>query len=84
MKRPNEPSRVEPANPPHANSGNPILSGKAGGQFHPVRRASDNCPLSRIPFSSEDPPTSPKIHELRERNAAQQAADARLRSLSAK
>jgi hypothetical protein len=69
-----------PAN--HANAGKNAESDSeiSGYVFHPIRRASDTCPLSRIPFGSEYPPTSPKIHELRERNAAQLAEESRASS----
>jgi hypothetical protein len=70
----------EPADPPVAEKNAVMDSEISGYIFHPVRRASDNCPLTRVPFGSEYPPTSPKIHELRERNAAQLVAETRLRS----
>jgi hypothetical protein len=49
----------------------------SGAAIHPARRASDNCPLSRIFPASDYPPTSPKMHELRERNSIQPAANIR-------
>jgi hypothetical protein len=84
MKHPNNLSFSEPAKGPIANGNTTTVYEIPGFVFHPVRRASDNCPISRMGFAAEFPPTSPKIHELRERNAAQQAADHRLRSRLAK
>jgi hypothetical protein len=66
----------EPAPRPLTNENGTMSSDIPGVVFHPVRRASDTCPISRVPFSSECPPTSPKIHELRERKLAQLAAEA--------
>ena len=84
MKHPNKLSFSKPANRPIADENTTTVYEVPGFVFHPVRRASDNCPMSRLGFASEFPPTSPKIHELRERNEAQQAADHRLRSRLAK
>ena len=36
------------------------------------RRIADNTPASRVGSSMQNPPTSPKIHELRERYEALQ------------
>ena len=67
---------MKPATPPNfSESAKHVFAEKSGETtsempgylFHPVRRVSDNCPISRMPFSSEYPPTSPKIHEIRER-----------------
>jgi hypothetical protein len=35
------------------------------------RRSADNTPASRVKGAKESPPTSPKIHELRERYESQ-------------
>jgi hypothetical protein len=37
---------------------------------HTYRRTADNTPASRLKFGMDNPPTSPKIHELRERYEA--------------
>ena len=81
MKLPKESDFSGPANIPITEKKGRVMDSEIPGYvFHPVRRASDNCPLTRIPFGSEYPPTSPKIHELRERNAAHFAAENLLRS----
>ncbi len=51
---------------------------------YPHRRASDICPLTRTSFSSEYPPTSPKMHELRERFAPHEESQMALREGKAK
>lgn len=84
MKSPHNLSYTEPVNHPNANAGNTVDSAVSGNFFHPVRRASDTCPLSRVPHESECPPTSPKIHELRERNLARLAVETRLSSIARK
>lgn len=72
------PHKLHPELPPRplANENGATTSDIPGVVFHPVRRASDTCPISRVPYASECPPTSPKIHELRERKLAQIAAEA--------
>lgn len=80
MKFPHNPSHTEPANRPNTNESDSVYSNLSGNVFHPVRRASDTCPISRVPSESECPPTSPKIHELRERNMTRLAAETRLSS----
>lgn len=37
---------------------------------HSFRRTTDNTPASRAGTNTQHPPTSPKIHELRERYQA--------------
>jgi hypothetical protein len=37
---------------------------------HQYRRTADNTPASRAGSNTQNPPTSPKIHELRERYEA--------------
>ncbi|OIR10788.1 hypothetical protein GALL_75590 [mine drainage metagenome] len=37
---------------------------------HSFRRTADNTPASRAGTNTQNPPTSPKIHELRERYEA--------------
>ena len=37
---------------------------------HSFRRTTDNTPANRAGFNTQYPPTSPKIHELRERYEA--------------
>jgi hypothetical protein len=78
MKLPHELLRSEPASRPRINENDSMESDISGFVFHPVRRASDTCPISRVPYASECPPTSPKIHELRERKLAELAARTRL------
>lgn len=77
MNIPHNHARAEPAPAPDALVSNTPQPGIFGTVFHPVRRASDTCPLSRVPAESECPPTSPKIHELRERNLARLATESR-------
>ena len=84
MKFQNELGFSGPENFPLAEKDRVMDSEILGYVFHPVRRASDNCPMSRVPFATEYPPTSPKIHELRERNAAHLAAENSLGSAVAK
>lgn len=84
MKPAKTPNLSESAKNVFAEKNVDAISEISGYQFHPVRRVSDNCPISRMPFSSEYPPTSPKIHEIREREAAQAAADARTKSFISK
>ncbi len=40
---------------------------------HSFRRMTDNTPASRVRANTQFPPTSPKIHELRERYDALKA-----------
>jgi hypothetical protein len=77
MKLPQEQLQSEPATGPYANADDAMPKEISGYAFHPVRRASDTCPISRVPFASEYPPISPKIHELRERKLAELAAESR-------
>ncbi|MDO8988280.1 MAG: hypothetical protein Q7U91_01460 [Sideroxyarcus sp.] len=72
MKHPNPTVPAKPAIRPVAEKNGAIASEMPGVIPHPTRRVSDNCPISRMASGSERPPTSPKIHEIRERNAAQQ------------
>jgi hypothetical protein len=78
MKLPREQPRSEPANYPHISENSAMESEISGFVFHPIRRASDTCPLSRVPYTSDCPPTSPKIHELRERKLSELASKSNL------
>jgi hypothetical protein len=49
-----------------------IITTTANVSPHTYRRAADNTPASRVGSSVNNPPTSPKIHELRERYEALQ------------
>lgn len=77
MKLAQELLHSEPANRQRNNKNDAMETALSGYTFHPVRRASDTCPISRAPFASECPPTSPKIHELRERMLAELASESR-------
>jgi hypothetical protein len=84
MKLPHEQLQSEPAASTYANEDGALKKEISGYAFHPVRRASDTCPISRVPFASEYPPVSPKIHELRERMLVELSAESRLGSTSLK
>ncbi|MBU1480884.1 MAG: hypothetical protein KKH12_04320 [Gammaproteobacteria bacterium] len=73
MKLPKTPDLPGSANPSVTEKKGASVSELPGAVFHPARRVSDNCPLSRVFPGSDYPPTSPKMHELRERNSIQPA-----------
>ncbi len=74
MKLAHDLSHSEPANRLPMRENSAMETALSGYAFHPVRRASDTCPISRSPYEDERPPTSPKMHELRERMLANQAS----------
>jgi hypothetical protein len=75
MKLPNEGTRSASMQQLNADHDSVLMSYISGNSLHPARRAADTCPLSRRTLSTAYPPTSPKMHELRERDANQPAAD---------